>query len=213
MKIYTTAASSKIDKYTEFDVGVMIPTPSKVKLEVFKGIDCALDNGAFNAFRRGYPTPVEEFEKQIANCFKSGLSLDFLVAPDIVAGGIRSLDYSVDYVEAQPGGRWALAVQDGMKTTDVIPYLHLFEFIFVGGSVKWKWKTITHWVDLAKRKNMQIHVGQVGLPDRIKYCRELGVDSIDSSSFARNDTWKYTRQSHGNLFDDAGKVGHRRNDR
>ena len=71
----------------------------------------AVDNGAYSAWSQGkrWDPSAEELAEP-----------DFVVLPDIVGGGERSLALSMAWREAldatwpDAGFRWALAVQDGM---------------------------------------------------------------------------------------------------
>ncbi len=60
-----------------------------------------------------------------------------------------------------PDWRWYLAVQDGMTTDDVRPYLHLFQGIFLGGTDKFKLQAL-RWCDLAHAHQMPFHYARAG---------------------------------------------------
>lgn len=109
---------------------------------------------------------------------------DFIVAPDKVMGGLDSLRMSAEFAYQLRAIDWdevALAVQDGMTSTDVDRYRNLFSTIFVGGSLDWKIKTGAQWVEYAHRHGMRCHVGRVGTVDRVLWAKRIGADSIDSA--------------------------------
>ena len=124
-------------------------------------------------------------------CYCGGINLDFIVVPDIMASGKRSLDFSLEWATGRlkTAPNLALAVQDGLEPHDVAPHLGLFTHLFVGGSVEWKWSTVGQWVELAHSKGLKCHVGQVGKLDRLELCESLRVDSIDSTSWPVNSSW------------------------
>jgi len=208
MQIYTgTAAGENLEMIKKKGLGIMIsPSPSFLPRKEWSDIPCALDNGAFQAHKRGFPFMRGLFMDTIEKCYCVGLSLDFIVCPDIVAGGKRSLDFSLDWAmgELRTVPRLALAVQDGMDTLQVKPFLEYFTHIFIGGSVSWKWATAHEWMYFAHTNKKKVHVGQCGTIQRGQRALELGADSIDSTSFVRNKTWDYVDEIYngkqGRLF-------------
>jgi queuine/archaeosine tRNA-ribosyltransferase len=207
MKIYTgTCAGEKIEKIKQYGLGIMIspsPTflPRKSFVEEYEGVienkfPCALDNGAFQAFKKGYPFQEDLFIQTMEQCYALGIKLDFIVCPDIVMGGKDSLDFSLEWARTKlkTAPRLALAVQDGITTQMLDAYvLSLFDIIFVGGSVEWKWKTADEWTKYAHKHNKKIHIGQVGQVRYLKFAEHIGVDSVDSTSIARNGSWSIIR--------------------
>ncbi len=118
--------------------------------------------------------------------------MDFIVCPDIVAGGKRSLDFSMEWAEdkLKTAPNLALVLQDGMTPDILLEYgLERFNILFVGGTVEWKWKTFVGWKEFCKSFKKQCHVGQCGTLRRLELCEQIGIDSIDSTNFARNDSW------------------------
>ena len=129
--------------------------------------------------------------------YTAGLKLDFIVCPDIVAGGEESLGFSVKWATGRLLGtpRLALVVQDGMTEQMVDAYvLSLFTHIFIGGTVEWKWKTADSWVKFAHKNNKKCHIGQVGRLQYLKFAEHIQTDSVDSTSFAVNDSWHIIEQ-------------------
>jgi hypothetical protein len=195
MKIYTGSCfgtESKILKIKEYGLGIMISSESNKK---YSEIDCALDNGAFECWRRGIPWTESRFFETIEKCYKTGVKLDFVVLPDIVCGGKKSLNYSMTWLDRLQPAKLALAVQDGMTSSDVQDYdISGLTYIFIGGSVDWKWKTANEWVEFAHYNKLKCHIGRCGTIERLRYAESLGVDSVDSTSFVRNDSWHIIEQ-------------------
>ena len=175
-------------------MGMMISTcPGWKPDKTLRGMPLALDNGAFSLSRRGLPFLEQPFADRIHQCYEAGLSLDWIVTPDLVGRGIRSLKFSYHWATQTwlaSAPRLALAVQDGM-TTDMVFHgmADPFSVIFVGGSVEWKWATARAWIDEAHRHGKLCHIGQAGRQNAIAKCRLWGADSCDSTSFAQNGTW------------------------
>jgi len=190
MKIYTGSpggSKDKMDNMLKRDIGIMISSETN---KSYKKFSCALDNGAFECFRRGFPFSEYRFMSMVEKSWNAGLSLDFIVCPDIVAGGMRSFDFSINWVEKLIPAKIALAVQDGMDFSIMHSYISdKFSHIFVGGTIKWKWETAKIWVELAHKFGMKCHIGRCGTIEKLRYAKLIGADSVDSTSFVRNDSW------------------------
>ncbi|RSU61411.1 hypothetical protein [Sphingobium yanoikuyae] len=148
----------------------------------------ALDNGAWTAFQQGEPFDVPAFEKAVALL---GPGADWIVLPDIVAGGLASLRFSLDWLDAlrnRPelrGARYLLAVQNGMEPPHVAPIVGPEVGIFVGGDTPWKLATMAAWTRLAHERGAICHVGRVNTVRRIRLCAAAGADSFDGSGVSR----------------------------
>jgi hypothetical protein len=142
----------------------------------------ALDNGAFKAWRGGEPFDGAAFLDVVRR--SHGAPPDFVVCPDIVAGGAASLALSLGWARILAPFRLplALVVQDGMGEPEVLAALgaHPFVALFVGGSMSWKLRTGAAWVALAHAAGIACHVGRVGTGRRIAWARRIGADSVDS---------------------------------
>ena len=142
----------------------------------------AFDNGAFGDFNKKRVFQAVVYEKAVERLAADGARPDFLVVPDIVAGGSASLDFSLCWVERlHTLAPLALAVQDGMTDVEVTKVMGPFAFLFVGGSVEWKVRTGAQWVRLAHAYGKRCHIGRVGTPRRVRWAIRIGADSIDST--------------------------------
>lgn len=140
----------------------------------------AMDNGAFGAWKAGLPFDAPAFR---AALYRATLFTppEFVVCPDLVAGGVESLRFSMDWRPEMPREwRSFLAVQDGMEDEHVEPVLRHFAGVFVGGTLRWKVRTGAAWVRLAHKHGRPCHVGRVGTGRRVRWARRIGADSIDS---------------------------------
>lgn len=148
-----------------------------------EGFPYALDNGAWTAFQKGEPFDVSAFEAAVE--WADGRA-DWLIVPDIVAGGLDSLRYSMEWIPRLQGqAPLLLAVQDGMQPADVAAMVGPDLGIAVGGSTEWKERTLPAWGRLAREKGAYLHVLRVNSARRIAICRDAGADSFDGSSVSR----------------------------
>ena len=142
-----------------------------------------LDNGAWNAYTQSRPFDSVGFRKALS---RAGEGAEWTVVPDIVAGGLKSLDMSLSWLdEVKAYGMCLLAVQDGIEPHHVEPYLGPDVGIAIGGSTEWKVSRARDWGILAKQTNCYLHVLRVNTKKRIKLCHYIGADSFDGSSVAR----------------------------
>ena len=159
-----------------------------------KNLFWALDNGAFSSWLHNKPFDERGFEESLIKVERSKIRPDFIVCPDIVAGGMDSLFFSLKWVHRIPAGIPAyLAVQDGMTPQIIDKYMFYFDGLFVGGSLDWKLKTGKIWVDFAHSNRMKCHIGRVGTFKRIVWALNIGADSIDSSTFPQAGIKGYKR--------------------
>lgn len=147
----------------------------------------AVDNGAWTDFVRKQDFDVNRFMKALSKIDKLDIFPDFIVLPDIVQGGLKSLELSKRWMYLKQDYPCMLALQDGMIedniSSDMIDGL---KGIFIGGSNEWKYSTLPSWVKFARDNNLIIHVGKVGTRDNFIKCSACGVDSADGSSLVRN---------------------------
>lgn len=193
MKIYTSVGcgDGKINNANKYDVGHMI-TPLTLPQRKENGISYCLDNGAYSAFKRGLPFNKISFLRALDYLHDKGFSLDFIVIPDIVCGGFRSMRFSHAFQleHFSGGGRLAFSIQDGMKFENVIAFgLEEYTHLFIGGSVDWKWKNAEDWIKFGHDQGKKVHIGRCGQLKYLEAAERWGADSVDSSSFNRNDSW------------------------
>ncbi len=148
-----------------------------------EGFPYALDNGAWTAHQRGEPFDVPAFEKAVE---WGGDNADWLILPDIVAGGLASLAMSMTWAARLQGVcPMLLAVQDGIEPSDVKAIVGPDIGIAVGGSTGWKETTCRKWGELARNCGAYLHVLRVNTARRIAICKDAGADSFDGSSATR----------------------------
>lgn len=148
-----------------------------------EGFPYALDNGAWTSFQQGRPFDEGLFTGLVAQL---GAGADWVVAPDIVAGGLKSLAYTEAWLPRLSAYHALVAVQDGMSVEDVRPLLSPGRVgLFVGGSTEWKVETIPIWGRLAREAGCYLHVGRVNTAKRMRLCMVSGADSFDGTSVTK----------------------------
>jgi hypothetical protein len=146
-----------------------------------EGFRYALDNGAWSAHQQRRAFDEVAFATALA---KLGRDADFVVMPDIVAGGEASLELSFRWMRrvldaAQVG---LIAVQDGHEAWQLDELLGPRVGLFVGGTTRWKIDTIPRWAAVARARGAVCHVGRVNTRRRIALCGDAGATSFDGTS-------------------------------
>ena len=110
------------------------------------------------------------------------------VLPDIVGGGLKSLELSITTFELKLKWLrfpWYLAVQDGMENyvKDIELILKAYPDIvgiFLGGTDEFK-KTAILWSTLAHKYGRKFHYARAGSIKKIRGAIRAGADSLDSA--------------------------------
>jgi hypothetical protein len=150
-----------------------------------EGFPYAIDNGAWTAYQAGRQLDVELF-LELLDLLGDGA--DWAALPDIVGGGLVSLQLSLMWMPASLAQcrRVLIPVQEGIEPHHIIPFLHERVGIFVGGmSDAWKLGTMPQWARLAREHGTWCHVGRVNSQKRIRACAAAGVHSFDGSGTAK----------------------------
>jgi len=144
----------------------------------------ALDNGAWGCHQRGISFDGGAFRWAVARIADRA---DWVVMPDSVGDAGKTFTMADEWYPALNalGKQILFAVQDGMTTEDVEPWVQLGLGLFVGGSTDWKIATMRGWAALAHRYGQICHVARVNTHRRLWLCQDAGVDSVDGSSVSR----------------------------
>jgi len=143
------------------------------------------DNGAFGAWLKGETLDLERFRDVAARAADIG-GCALAVLPDIVTGGMASLDCSMRELDRLPELPWYLAVQDDMEfQPNWGTVCHALEDpriagIFIGGSNRFKTSAPT-WSVTAGMLGKSLHYGRAGTPHKVAHAMRSKVDSIDSA--------------------------------
>lgn len=145
------------------------------------------DNGAWTDFQTGREFDEEEFERFLDWLSKLDQPAEWLVLPDIVAGGLRSLDLSVRYLNRclSVVPLVLIAVQDGMEHADLAPLVGPSVGIFLGGSTEWKLARMADWGAFCREHGCHFHVARVNTIRRIRMAHAAMAHSIDGTSATR----------------------------
>lgn len=176
-----TGTRRNLDRLRRYGWRLLVSRAAEWRTE---GFPYALDNGAWSDFMAGREFDEDRFEQMIE---KLGGGADWIVLPDIVAGGHRSLDLSL---------RWAnrcrslcdlvlLAVQDGIEPEDVRGFVGRNVGLFLGGSTEWKLARMLDWGRFAAEMGCHYHVARVNTRTRMRRAILAGADSVDGSSASR----------------------------
>jgi hypothetical protein len=162
----------------------MLVTPDTWRQRVPKWDDgsdvkYALDNGAWGCFNRGEDFNWRRFTDMV-NVLGPGA--DWVIAPDIVCGGVKSLAVSVKWRKDFDACPVLIAVQDGMTVEDVRPHLGKRTGIAVGGSTEFKKKSLPYWSKLSSDVGCHLHVLRVNTRRRLMACSVAGAHSVDGTS-------------------------------
>lgn len=149
----------------------------------YPGEPWGCDNGAYRDYLAGgRGVNVPRFLRHVENCQRRLGTPYLAVAPDIVAGGLESLEYSLDWLgRLPPDWPWYLAVQDGQTPADVEPVATRFAGIFLGGTAEWKWLTARVWRNFSRAHGLRLHYARAGTPRKLQHAIDVEADSLDSA--------------------------------
>jgi len=144
----------------------------------------ALDNGAWSAFNGGKPYSEEDFGEALV---RFGPAADFVCVPDIVLGGMGSLDLSLAWLSRVLDHTQVamICVQNGMTPNHLAGILGPRVGVFVGGDDEWKEATCGSWAVAARAAGARCHVGRVNTLRRLRIISMGGADSFDGSGASK----------------------------
>jgi hypothetical protein len=162
-----------------------------MKPSPWEGEKWGFDNGAFGWWIKGQPFNELVFALRLQQALAVGVPY-MAVVPDLVAKGMESLDYSLDWLARLPKKwSWYLALQDGMTENAVTDVLPLFDGLFLGGTDRFK-ATAWQWSKLAHDKGKKFHYGRAGTLRKLQHAYNCQADSCDSSF----PLWSMERMTH-----------------
>lgn len=184
MKCYASRTGTRRNLATlrEHGWGLLVSRAGAWRTEGFD--DYVLDNGAWSDFQANRSFDEDAFERLIELL---GARAAWIVLPDVVAGGLASLELSL---------RWSnrclsicplvlIAVQDGMTVDDIAPFVGSSVGVFLGGSTEWKISTMGLWGAFCRERGLHYHVARVNSAKRMAMAEAAGADSVDGSSGSR----------------------------
>lgn len=180
-----TGTRRNLDRLRAHGWGLLVSRAGEWRTEGFTRI-CG-DNGAWADFRAGRSFDEDAYERFLDWLAAQPVAADWLVLPDIVAGGIPSLNLSIRYVNRcmAVAPLVLIAVQDGMEGADLAPLVGRSVGIFLGGSTEWKLARMRYWGDFCAERGVYYHVARVNSIKRMALAASCGARSIDGSSASR----------------------------
>lgn len=145
----------------------------------------ALDSGAWYDYVHKSEFNHPRFIHTLDRIYHEPIQPDFIIIPDIVAGGLKSLELSKKYLYLTDDYPCYLPVQDGMQPNDIDGFGNI-SGLFVGGSTNWKWNTAAMWARYAHDNNIMCHIGRVGTQRNFQRAVSAKADSSDGSALIRN---------------------------
>jgi len=182
------------------NMGWLLSPKSLPKTKLRNFIPVAFDNDAYSV-KEGEEWNEEAWYSMLSKMEKDKVTPEFVLIPDVVGDKRRTLENFFVYREAVSRRGWpvAMAVQDGMVPQDVPCTV---DVIFVGGTTSWKWKSLPMWTQAFPR----VHCGRVNSLEKLKLCKELGVESVDGTHWFRFRKPEEYLQDFINFFEDQKKV-------
>jgi hypothetical protein len=161
---------------------LMISPAGELRTEGFERY--SIDNGAWTAHTLKQPWDEQRYLFALEHF---GARADFVVVPDIVLGGLESLDLSLSWLErvASATSLPLIAVQNGMTPSHLAGIIGPRVGIFIGGDDPWKEATAKVWSRAAHAAGAHCHMGRVNTRRRLKIAGVAGVDSFDGSGASR----------------------------
>jgi hypothetical protein len=141
-----------------------------------------LDNGAYGAWRNKTEWDGDAFMRMVDKVEAAGRTPDFVVLPDIVGGGARSIELSISWIDRLPPG-WpkALASQDGQTFQELMFAMSLsgVSVWFLGGTNAHKLMA-RDYCKAAHRLGKKFHFARCSTLERLDFAMHIGVDSVDT---------------------------------
>lgn len=159
-------------------IGWLVGPSAMRKTKLRKWMPFALDNDAFASWTTGRPWDEGAWMKMLTTVRRQGLAPRWVLVPDVVADREATLAKWEHYAPIASRYEWplAMAVQDGMTPADVPVEAAV---IFVGGTTKWKWRSLPMWSKTGRR----IHVGRVNEVEKLIICERWRVESVDGTGW------------------------------
>lgn len=165
--------------------GLLVSRAGVWRTEGFERI-CG-DNGAWADFQAGRAFDEDAYERFLDWLAAQPVVADWLVLPDIVAGGMDLLALSMRYLNRcrSVAPMVLIAVQNGMEPEDLAPLVGPQVGIFLGGSTDWKLERMIEWGEFCAARDVHYHVARVNTIKRMALAIAAGADSIDGFSGSR----------------------------
>lgn len=190
---YSPEIESQIVKFSHFaSVSARFlcsPQYTKPTKKTIKGLNLrgyALDNGAYLCHTKQQAFDHDAFLLYLDQYVAFA---DWVVLPDVVCDSKKTLDLADVYIDKilnRYGSCKMLIVwQDGMKRSDLLPFVRSGIGVFVGGSTEGKMQNLKWIGDLCNSFGVWSHVGRVNSIKRLDAVLGCGINSFDGSGLVR----------------------------
>jgi hypothetical protein len=152
-----------------------------------EGFPWAADNGAWSDYQAHRDFDEDGYERFLGWVEAQTPLPDWIVLPDVVAGGLASLALSTRYLNRclAIAPMVLVAVQDGMEPDDLAPIVSSRVGVFLGGSTAWKLARMADWGAFCAERGIHYHVARVNSIKRMSLAASCGADSVDGSSASK----------------------------
>lgn len=180
-----TGTRRNLDALRAHGWGLLVSRAGEWRTEGFDRI-CG-DNGAWADFQARRAFDEDAYERFLKWLAAQPVTADWLVLPDIVAGGLESLGLSVRYLNRclSLTPLVLIAVQNGMAPSDLAGIVGPQVGIFLGGTTDWKMATMRQWGAFCAERGLHYHVARVNSIKRMSLAASCGAASVDGSSASR----------------------------
>ena len=143
------------------------------------------DNDCFPAWQNNTQWSEEAWLEMIQTIKERQIKVKWILCPDSPADFHGTLTKFFEYrmYISRLEHPVCFAVQDGMtpKQFKSIPYT--IDYLFIGGTDRFKWSTLPGWCEVFGPE--KIHVGRVNSLDKLIICDRLNVSSVDGTYWFR----------------------------
>jgi hypothetical protein len=180
-----TGTKRNLDALRRRGWGLLVSRAGAWRREGF--VQWAADNGAWSDYQAHRDFDEDAYERFLTWVEAQEALPDWLVLPDVVAGGTASLALSTRYLNrCQAVAPLVLiAVQDGMEEADVAPLVSSRVGLFLGGSTEWKLANMIRWGRFCAARRCYYHIARVNTFKRMALAQAAGAASVDGSSVSR----------------------------
>ena len=150
----------------------------------YPGEPWGLDTGAYRDWADNVPFDDDLFRRAVDKALAQPESPILAVVPDAPGNGMETLrmldDWLPELERTAPDFPWYVAVQDGMFTDDLEPYIDRLAGVFLGGTSAYK-QHAGLWCDWAHANGLKFHYARCGSLNKVAHAFEVMPDSIDSA--------------------------------
>lgn len=158
-----------------------------------------LDNGAYREHSEQTPWDWQEWREALDAAVENPQAPDFVVLPDRYGDWELTRQRHESYLDwvRDRGFTFYTAAQPSGTVEEMVRYAVAVgaEGVFIGGPDEFKREYADQLVMTAHDYGLQAHIGKPGRD--LTWARDLGADSVDTSTIVRNGYWDRLRKLEG----------------